>query len=54
MISVGKLDKQNKVVRVYLSKAEIRMVKRQARKHGLSAPAYLRKLIRTKGDHLEK
>lgn len=55
MTSVGKLDKQDKVIRVYLSKAEIRMVKRQARKYGLSASAYLKELIRrTEGDHFEK
>jgi hypothetical protein len=41
--------KRTKTVGVYLSKAEVRMVKKQARNHGLSVPAFLRLLIRLDG-----
>jgi len=36
-------------VRVYLSKDEVKMTRRQAEDLGLSVPAYLRMLIREEG-----
>ena len=40
------LIKRTKAVGIYLSKEEVKMLKRQARNHGLSVPAYIRMLIR--------
>lgn len=44
-----KLDKR---VKVYLSKLELRMLRKQARDHGLSVSSYLRKLVQRKGEIL--
>jgi hypothetical protein len=41
-------------IKIYLSKAEDAMLRKQARDLRLSVSAYLRGLIRTEGDHLEK
>jgi hypothetical protein len=41
-------------VKIYLSKAEAAMLKKQAQDLHLSVSAYLRGLIRTEGDHFEK
>ena len=41
-------------IKIYLSKAEDAMLKRQARKLHFSVSAYLRGLIRAEGDHREK
>jgi hypothetical protein len=38
--------KRTKTVKIYLSKAEAGMLKRQARNNSLSVPDYVRKLIR--------
>jgi len=43
------LIKRTKTVRIYMSKEEVEMLKRQARNHGLSVPAYIRMLIRQEG-----
>lgn len=40
------LAKRTKTVGVYLSKTEVRIVKKQARNHGLSVPDYIRMLIK--------
>ena len=42
------LIKRTKTVRIYMSKEEVEMLKRQARNHGLSVPVYLRVLIHQK------
>ena len=49
MSRAKKADKRSKTVRVYVSKEEARMAKRQAEDLGLSVPAYLRMLIREEG-----
>lgn len=47
--------KQNQSrVKICLSKIEVAMLKKQARKLHLSISAYFRKLIREEGDHREK
>ena len=42
-------DKRSETVKFYLSEGEARMLKRQARNHCLSVPAYVRGLIRQEG-----
>ena len=44
--------KDVKRVRIYLSKTEKQMLRRQARNHGLTVPAYIRDLIRRKEEIL--
>jgi prolyl-tRNA editing enzyme YbaK/EbsC (Cys-tRNA(Pro) deacylase) len=53
MSRAKKADKRSITVRVYVSKEEARMTKRQAEDLGLSVPMYIRTLIR-RGSEDEK
>jgi predicted DNA binding CopG/RHH family protein len=44
-----KKAKRSATAKFYLSEGEARTLKRQARNHGLSVPAYIRMLIRQEG-----